>query len=181
METKTLKISLEKAKELYKNGSKDIKTLLLETFIKEELEQKELPRTWEEYCENHYCKGYYISNASIIHPFTPNDYTKLNPDLDKNTVESRENGEAILALCQLIRLRDEYNGYKPIDYEKEYPYNPHTIVYDLQNNYYTLESISKYSKYSTYKRLFIFHNRDLAKEFLKNFKSLLDIFYKIMY
>ena len=37
METKTLKISLEKAKELYKNGNEDIKTLLLETFTKEEL------------------------------------------------------------------------------------------------------------------------------------------------
>lgn len=188
METKkTLTISLEKAKELYKNGSEDMKSLLLDSFSKEELDQVTLPKTWEEYCENHYCKGYFLTEGSQINPFTGNPFTgssynqKLRPKLDKNTFESKENAEAILALCQLIRLRDEYNGHEPIDYENEYPYNPHAIVYDLEDNYYTLKPISKYSKYYTYKHLFVFHSIELGKEFLKNFKSLLDKFYKIMY
>lgn len=178
METKTLKISLEKAKELYKNGSEDIKTLLLETFTREELESKTLPTTWEEYCENHYCKGYYLDGGSTIHPFTLSNDIKLIPDSDKNTVESKENGEAILALCQLIRLRDEYNGHKPIDYDAEYPYRPYSIVYDIADTSYKIVSANKYSQY---KRLFVFHTEELAIEFLKNFKPLLDTFYKIMY
>ena len=178
---KTIKLTLEQARELYKKDEL-CKSIVLNSFSKEELEQQELPKTWEEYCNNHYCKGYYLSKNSIIEHFFEYVYnSKLDPKCDKNTFESKENAEAILALCQLIRLRDEYNGYTPIDYEKEYPYNPHTIVYNLQNNYYTLESISKYSKYSTYKYLFVFHNKELAREFLKNFKHLLDKFYKIMY
>lgn len=159
-----------------------MKSLLLEIFEKSELKTQKLPKTWVEYCENNYRRGYYLSKGSTVHVFTKNSYnTKLKFESDKNTFESKENAEAILALCQLIRLRDEYNEHKPIDYEKEYPYNPHTIVYNLQNNYYTLEPISKYSKYSTYKCLFVFHSRELAKEFLKNFKPLIDTFYKIMY
>ena len=178
METRTLKISLEKAKELYKNGSEEIKALLLETFTKEELERKTLPTTWEEYCENHYCKGYYMDSGSTIRSFTLSNDIKLRPDSDKNTIESKENGEAILALCQLIRLRDEYNRYKPIDYDAEYPYRPYSIVYDIADTSYKIVSANKYSQY---KRLFVFHTEELAEEFLKNFKPLLDVFYKIMY
>jgi hypothetical protein len=41
METKkTLVISTEKAKELYKSGSEDMKSLLLKSFSKEELAQE---------------------------------------------------------------------------------------------------------------------------------------------
>lgn len=177
METKTLKISLEKAKELYKNGSEDIKSLLLETFSKEELKRLELPKTWEEYCENHYCRDYYMDSGSVIKSFTLNIDTKLRPETDKNTVESKENGEAILALCQLIRLRDEYNEHISIDYDKENS-APYAIVYDEATCSYAIVLSNKYSRY---KNLFVFHTQELAQEFLKNFKPLLDTFYKIMY
>ena len=178
MKQRTLKISLEKAKKLYKTGNEDIKSLLLETFIKEELEQQELPTTWEEYCENHYRRGYYLECDSRINSFIEDDYDeKLKPRLDKNTVESRENGEAILALCQLIRLRDEYNEHISIDYDKK-DSTPYAIVYDGDTYSYVIVLSTKYSRY---KDLFVFHNEELAKEFLKNFKPLLDVFYKIMY
>lgn len=177
METKkTLTISLEKARELYKNGNEDIKSLLLETFTKEELEQRELPKTWEEYCENNYRRGYYLSNGSAVCAFSKNSYNiKLRFDSDKNTFESIKNAEAILALCQLIRLRDEYNRHKLIVDINKYPY---TIEYDTEHNYYDIIPID--INYS-HKNLFTFHNEKLAKEFLKNFKPLLDKFYQIMY
>ena len=177
METKkTLTISLEKAKELYKNGNEDMKFLLLETFTKEELEQPVLPKTWEKYCENHYRRGYYLSEGSAIRNFIENsDNTKLKFDTDKNTFESKENAKAILALCQLIRLRDEYNKHIPIDYEKEH--EPYAIAYDYNHNCYDTILTTKY----TYRRLFTFHNKELAQEFLRNFRPLLDTFHKIMY
>lgn len=176
METKkTLMISTEKARKLYKNGNEDIKSLLLESFSKEELEQSKLPKTWEEYCENHYRIGYYLSQNSIIKSFTKEVYNaKLKSESDKNTLESIENAEAILALCQSIRLRDEYNGHKPINYEEEH--FPYVIVNDY--GYYKIVAATKHKMY---KRLFVFHNEKLAQEFLKNFRPLLDKFYKIMY
>ena len=179
METKKiLTISLEKARKLYKNDNEDMKSLLLETFSKEELEQQELSKTWEEYCENHYRKGYYLSEGGTVRAFTKCSYNaKLNFDSDKNTFESKENAEAILALCQLIRLRDEYNRHKPIDYDKE-DNTPYAIVYDEATHSYTIVLSNKYARY---KNLFVFHTQELAKEFLVNFEYLLDIFYKIMY
>lgn len=177
METKkTLIISLTKAKELYENGNEDIKSLLLETFKKEELETRELPKTWVGYCENNYRKGYYLSEGSTVRAFTKDAHnSKLNFKSDKNTFESKENAEAVLALCQLIRLRDEYNGHKPIVNINKDPY---TIEYDTEHNYYDIIPID--IDYS-YKSLFVFHNKELAQEFLKNFRPLLDKFYKIMY
>ena len=178
METeKTLMLSTEKARELYKNGSEDMKSLLLETFTKEELEQQELPKTWEEYCESHYRRGYYLDRSSCISSFTESYYDiKLKPDIDKNTCESLKNAKAILALCQLIRLRDEYNGHKPINHEE----HPYAIAYDGNDNRYTVGLAYGYS-HNYNNRLFIFHNEELAQEFIKNFKSLLDQFCKIMY
>lgn len=176
MEKKILTISLEKARKLYKNGSEDMKSLLLESFNKEELENLKLPKTWEEYCKNHYRRGYYLNNDSTIHPFLNEAYNiNLKFDSDKNTFESKENAEAVLALCQLIRLRDEYNGHKPVDSEIEDTY---AIEYDETLDAYDIVSVDIYSDY---KCLFTFHNEELAQEFLKNFKPLLDKFYKIMY
>lgn len=176
METKkTLTISLEKARELYENGNEDIKSLLLETFKKEELETRELPKTWIGYCENNYRRGYYLSEGSTVRVFTKDSYnTKLKFDSDKNTFESEENAEAILALCQLIRLRDEYNKHEPINYDEEH--FPYVIVNDY--GYYKTVAANKFKMY---KRLFVFHNEKLAQEFLKNFRPLLDKFYKVMY
>lgn len=176
MKQRILTISLEKAKELYKNGSEDMKSLLLETFEKKELETQKLPKTWVGYCENNYRIGYYLDSGSRIGSFNESAHNdKLRPTSDKNTLESEENAEAILALCQLIRLRDEYNGHEPINYEEEEHF-PYVIVNDY--DYYKIVAANKCKMY---KHLFVFHNEKLAQEFLKNFKPLLDKFYKIMY
>lgn len=176
MEQRILTISLEKAKELYKNGSEDMKSLLLESFSKEELDQATLPKTWEEYCENHRRKGYFLSIGSVIHSFDIQICDKLDPKIDKNTFESKENAEAILALCQLIRLRDEYNGHRPIVDEKNCTF--YAIEYDAELNCYDIISINLICDYVC---LFVFRSKELAEEFLKNFRPLLDKFYKIMY
>jgi hypothetical protein len=154
-----------------------MKSLLLETFTKEELEQQKLPKTWEEYCDNHYRIGYYLDCGSRISSFIGSTHNeKLKPKQDQNTLESKENAEAILALCQLIRLRDEYNRHKPINYKNDS--HVHAVVYDPEVAYYKAVLANRYS---SYKHLFTFHNKELAQEFIRNFKPLLDIFYKIMY
>lgn len=144
---------------------------------KKELETQELPKTWEEYCENNYRIGYYLNCGSRISSFNESARNnKLRPTYDKNTLESKENAEAILALCQLIRLRDEYNRHEPINYENERQI--YAVIYDDDNNCY---KTTLADKQTMYRRLFVFRNKELAQEYIKNFKSLLDKFYKLMY
>lgn len=51
MEERTIKLTLEKAKEFYNKGG-EFKDLALSVFTVEELIHKELPKTWEEYKDN---------------------------------------------------------------------------------------------------------------------------------
>lgn len=75
--------------------------------------KKVLPKTWEEFCKLNPIAGneYYIaSNSKIVAA----NLVRRSPDADKNNLPSEEKAEAILALCQLIQLRDCYNnGWKP--------------------------------------------------------------------
>ena len=50
METRTIKLTLEKAKEFYKKGG-EFRDLALSAYTEEELTKVELPKTWEEFCE----------------------------------------------------------------------------------------------------------------------------------
>lgn len=51
METRNVKLSLEKAKEFYAKGG-EFRDLALSAFTEEELTKKALPKTWEEYMNN---------------------------------------------------------------------------------------------------------------------------------
>ena len=70
-------------------------------------EKKELPKTWEEFCETHEVqKGEaYIKDISTIYIA---EYTGDTRDMyaDKNILPSEEEAEAHLALMQLHQLRD---------------------------------------------------------------------------
>ena len=52
METRTIKLTLEKAKEFYEKGG-EFRDLALSAYTKDELTRIELPRTWEEFCNNY--------------------------------------------------------------------------------------------------------------------------------
>ena len=111
MEEKTIKLTLEEARKLYKNGQKDIKHLLLTTFSKEELEKEEFPKTWEE-CLNKYSELYYISDIMCCILKT----NKMNNPLYtfQNCLPSEEIAKQMLALYKLLVCRDVWrNGWVP--------------------------------------------------------------------
>ena len=84
MNTRNITLTLDKAKEWYKQGG-ELKEIALQAFTKEELDP--LPKSWEEYC-----KGYKVP-ATIFGPCIPNKY---------------------VALWKLEQLRDCYRqGWKP--------------------------------------------------------------------
>lgn len=171
METKkTLTISLEKAKELYKNSTKDMKSLLLETFTKEELEQQELPKTWEEYCNNECRTGYYINESSRIGYIDQGKYgTKLNSDFDKTIFKIEEDAYSHLALMQLHVLRDAYRNYYQKDWKPDY----YSINQDKYAIFYK-ENDPEIDKFQSTSKFLSFPTYKLAKQFLENFKDLIE-------
>lgn len=162
MEERSVKLTLKKAKEFYKKGE-ELRDLALLAFTEEELTKVELPKTWEEFCSqfNMQYGEYYIYIDSSIKE-NSDDYR--NSIFDRNMLPSKEAAEQHLALMQLHQLRDCYRqGWKP----------------DWGSNH------CKYSIISDKKILCVvpsincscflsFQSEEIAKLFLKNFRSLIE-------
>lgn len=125
--------------------------------------ERKLPKTWKEFCEIYstkYNNEYFINNDSTILKVTA---TCRLSDPDRNVCPSKEVAEGILALIQLIQLRDYYNnGWKPRDDEWIY-----TVYYDCgmwRIHFGTFLS----------NRLFYFQSEEIAAKFGCSFKDLLD-------
>ena len=161
MEERTVKLTLEKAKEFYEKGG-EFRDLALSAFTEKELVKVELPKTWEEFCSQfEICGEYYIDADSRIKE-TKNGYR--DPLYDKNMLPSRKAAEQHLALMQLHQLRDCYRqGWKP-DWEKEEV----KWCIDKAANY--LRVISSY-RYNTF---LSFQSEKIAQLFLDNFRDLIE-------
>ncbi len=124
--------------------------------------ERKLPKTWEEFCEINSTKlnEYFINSDSAILKITAIDRFA---DQDKNVCPSREIAEGILALIQLIQLRDYYNnGWKPGDDEWAY------ILYCDHGMWRT------HFGGLNCNCLFYFQNNEIAVKFGCSFKDLLD-------
>lgn len=162
MDTKEIKINCPEGFEVDKKNS---------TFecIKFKPIENKLPKTWEEYCNNTRRKvgEAWINEDSVINTVDSiiAKYTK-SPEKDKNLLPSKELAEAILALCQLIQLRDCYNdGWKP-DW-RNFNEDKYSIV-----SY--VDSIGTDCVWTT-SRILTFETAKLRNEFLENFKDLIEI------
>lgn len=72
--------------------------------------ERKLPKSWEEFCENYPIKDEecFFDDISVITYAVEGFDRKKNSD--KNLLPDRATAEAVLALCQLIQLRNCYNG-----------------------------------------------------------------------
>ena len=165
MEGRTIKLTLEKAKEFYKKGG-EFKDLALSAFTKEELEKKELPTTWEEFCESYNIRPneYFINLRCDIAP-APDGYER-EVGADRDVLPSKEAAEAHLALMQLHQLRDCYRqGWEPnwTDGEDKY-----CIVRSYNDTNHLVAA------YKGAKVFLSFQSADIARLFLKNFRGLIE-------
>lgn len=140
-------------------------TAIVSALFKVFEKQNELPKTWEEFCERN--------------PVTPDEYwietvcsrychssckVKRHKDMDKNICVSLQEAKAFTALIQLRQLRKAYvKDWEPDLGKKEY----YGIVY-------TYDGI-KIESYQWNYRCLSFPTCGLAKQFLTNFKDLLEI------
>ena len=135
-------------------------TAIVSALFKEYEKENELPKTWEEFCKRNKMgdKRFCLYNGDIIG-------TGVSQSIFKDTtlIESVEDARAFRALMQLLQLRKAYvKDWKP-DYKQQY--------YAIISNVYGLDII----QYGLVSRSMSFPTKELAKQFLNNFKDLLEI------
>ena len=162
MESRTVKLTLEKAKEFYKKGG-EFRDLALLAFTEEELTKVELPKTWEEFCNQFKIHGEDCINTDSS--IKAENVDSRDPLYDRSVLPSKKAAEAHLALMQLHQLRDCYRqGWEPNWLDDE---NKYCIVYDSVYNYPIIID-------NKYTRAFLsFQSREIAQLFLDNFRNLI--------
>ena len=129
----------------------------------------QLPKTWEEFCEqNKINEGeYYLDISSNAMKSLPGERYKYT---DRNILPNKQAAEQHLALMQLHQLRDCYRqGWIPNweNCSKKYGIER---VYNLIDNKTELR-ICEYINTSLF---LIFPTLEMAREFLNNFKDLIE-------
>lgn len=195
--TKTL--SFDDAVELYNSGNDEDKAIALFFFDEEDLRNSfvdnfpialENPKmtAWENFCANYKTKHkegeYYISSMSEIKESTAGD--AVNHKSDKNLVPNEQCAQAVLALTQLLQLREFYRqGWKPSpDYKDDYyavsiyvTYkDSDTVIHNLEVIPYSYDSGNKFHEFYD---VFTFEYEDIAEAFKENHKDLLLEYAKI--
>ena len=117
----------------------------------------ELPKTWEDL---KYISGAYISALSYIN--TINSIETI-PSA-KNIFPTKELAEAVLALAQLLQLRDRYNGDN-----EGFIFNKNNYCISVYN--YNIDK----SWNAQIQRVLAFRTKELGDEFYNNFKDLIEI------
>lgn len=160
---KTITLTLEQAKELYKNGGEDIKNLLLTNFDKDDLEGKVYPETWHEcLLRKTKTKIFYFDDSSNI-----KCQNYINPIADiriyQNYLPSKKIAEQIRALSQLLICRDIWrNGWEPKENES------YASIYRNSDNKHSVIWTSAPAQ------TFSFENIEIAQKFLNTFKDLIN-------
>lgn len=128
--------------------------------------KQKLPKSWEEFCSLFPMK--LPSNFSIKKQDSDDfDYSSYNNRLIEEMVKftgNRDTAEAVLALCQLIQLRDCYNG----DWEPDW--NDISVKYTIE--FEEDDIITNYSK--TFPQNLYFKTEELRDKFLRNFRPLIE-------
>ena len=132
------------------------------TIIFEDIHPK-LPKTWEEFCEYYPVKKgeYFINSESVI---TETDQGYRLYRCNRNILPSKEAAEQHLAQMQLHYLRDCYRqGWLP-DWNDSNQYK--YVIYICKGR--IICDIT-----ATISRFLAFQSREIAEEFLNNFKDLI--------
>lgn len=124
------------------------------------------PKTWEEFCKNNPIKKgeAYINTESGCTVWEINA-DRRGADRDRNLLPNEKDAEAMIALCQLIQLRDNYNqGWRP-DWEDT---TNKYVIYIFSNNI-ICETRVHINTTLTFK------SKELRDEFYENFRDLIEV------
>lgn len=129
----------------------------------EENKRKELPKTWEEFCDSYPIKEgefFVDTTCKIFETFE----RQRDPIVDANVLPNKKYAEAILALCQLIQLRDCYNnGWQP-DWES----------YKTKYSICIAQNMVAFDQTEKVSRLLTFKTPIIREMFYINFKDIIE-------
>lgn len=123
----------------------------------------QLPKTWKEFCENHDTKKEERYMDDYCNLEVAIGGYKRDAQKDRNLLPSKQAAEAHLALMQLHQLRDCYRqGWEP--------------DWNGYSKYVIVKSRGKYAVLanSWTNRFLSFQDTETAKEFLTNFRELIE-------
>lgn len=150
--------------------SLEVLTAIVSALFKEYEKQNELPKTWEEFCKRNPIKKEECWIECFNGEILKSAGTKIegkhrDPEMDKNLCTSEQEAEAFLALMQLHQLRKCYIG----NWEPDWNCSPSKfcIIVDVNK--------IRVSDYCFVQKSLSFPTSNLAKQFLTNFKDLLEI------
>ena len=128
----------------------------------------QLPKTWEEFCKqnniNKNKEEAFINTSGEIETIKKVNTQRI-VDYDKNVLPSRQAAEQHLALMQLHQLRDCYRqGWVPN--WKDFESNKYCIIF-IDYKYVIV-------LHNTASSFLSFQSREIAEEFLNNFKDLIE-------
>ena len=153
------------------------------------------PENWKDFCANYKTKHNegecFVSTGSEIREVKAGD--TVNDETDKNLVPNEQYAEAVLALTQLLQLREFYRqGWKPSpDYKGDYYAVSISVTYENDDNpEYNLEVIpcsndsddsdDSSDNFPEFYDIFTFEHEAIAEEFIKNHEELLKEYAKII-
>ena len=168
MEERTIKISLATAKEWYKGDNEVLKKLALQAFTETELQPVTCVKSWDEFCEKYSNSGneYYIHTFSTITNVGKGSNLR-NHKSDKNLLATKEDAEAVLALIQLKRLRDQW--WESLNWKPEYTgYDNAKYSIVLRENKIYIDIVYVFN------RVLIFPTKEIAEDFLNCFRDLIE-------
>lgn len=128
--------------------------------------ERKLPKSWEEFCEMvpiYAGECYIVANSDIEERDENVSIRWLEGD--RNLLPDRATAEAVLALCQLIQLRNCYNGDWVPDWEDD-----NEAKYVIE--FFLTEALV--SQRFDYPEILHFRTEELCNEFLRNFRPLIE-------
>ena len=158
-EERNITLTLEKAKEWYKKGG-ELREIALQAFTEKELTKIDLPKTWEEFCENYPVQSgeCWLGSCDEIYKKT---YDKER--IYKNWIPSRKSAEAHLAMIQLEQLRDCWRqGWIPSKRDGGFG-----IRFDFYGGFRIIRLYS-------FSAFLSFPTEEMAEEFLECFRDLIE-------
>ena len=130
--------------------------------------ERKLPKSWEDFCEMYPIKKgeCYIGDIADIVEYEIDGVPRVR-EVNKNFLPDRATSEAVLALCQLIQLRNCYNGDWVPDWDDE-EQEKYVITFVCCDE---IEITDSYN--DAYSPLY-FKNKEIADEFLRYFSPLIE-------
>lgn len=136
--------------------------------------EKKFPKTWEEFCEMNPIKDdeYYLApGADAGIQAVGTDFPKNREVQYKDILPNKETAGAILALMQLLQLRNCYNGVWEPDWTR--PSEKYVIRSCCKDSDKNIEIITDHEYHSP--RILTFKSEELCDQFLENFRDLIEI------